>query len=415
MKSNIGYISVPLLGINSGIYTLFCFNYNYYIAPVLNIEYLLDAYIKSNMNKIGVLIPQSNAYPTIGRDFIDGLRFGFGNQSPEIIIEGIGFANHTEEILTKIEKLVIQDNVKCIVALLGDQGLETIYAKMNSLETPMFIANMGSFPFKPIENNAYVFTVSYDICESLNILGKWAVENNLKKIGVSGSFNDVGYGYTRALESSLYAHGGEFAGHYTPPLNPRSNEAEFNKEFYTTVEADLFCELYNGVFAKENVDYLAAMNQPIEKPLFFTPFGLTKEGLMRLTDKANTIYIISSWLPKDLREKADEFDVDFEKSTGRYPSVFSVLGAECGLSIDQVLGKRNHLLEGKNEALSGGPRNNAVWDKHLHLQTPQYLWNFRTSNGSLFMEIEQTFEQEYVPELQNEEVNQGWHNAYLCY
>lgn len=364
--------------------------------------------------KIGVLIPQSKSYVTIGKEFINGLKLANTSEASTFIIEGIGIGGDPQVTLDKMEKLSFQEDVDVIVGLVGDYDLRMLYEKANGLQIPSVFVRMGAFPHIEYPENQYAFSISYGICDSMTFLGKWLVNEGYASIAISGSYNDVGYGFVSSLEKSLYAAGGEFVGHYTPPINPRPDEAELMQSFYTALEYDAMVQLYNGVYAKENVEYLETFGFKVEKPMVFTPFGLDRELLTRAAAVANDIRVIASWLPESMTGEPSAFGREYQEKYGMAASVPSMLGYEAMLAIETAVPNRMKVLAGEEVQLNG-PRGNASWTDALILDIEFNVWKAEESEGKVMMK-KQTSSDEAVENIRPFEGQEsGWHNAYLCY
>ena len=68
-------------------------------------------------NRIGVLIPQSNAFPLIGKEFINGLRLALNDLEYELFIESIGFGSDPKQLLNSYQKLSFQNDVALTTGL----------------------------------------------------------------------------------------------------------------------------------------------------------------------------------------------------------------------------------------------------------------------------------------------------------
>jgi hypothetical protein len=364
------------------------------------------------MTKVGLLIPQSQAYKTIGRDFVRGFKF-LGDNEVEVIIEGIGVGNDTDLTTNLIDKLVIQNEVDIIVGLVGDFQLDVLYNKINGLEIPTIFARVGAFPNIQPEQNEYGFTLSYGLSEGLYKLGGWFVENSWNKVATSGSFNDIGYGLVRALELALYNAGGEFAGHRTTPLKQEGNEAEIAQKFYESIECDVICEFYNGDFAAENVDYMRALEGNIDIPLMYTPFSLNSDHLQVVGEKAKSLSMYAPWLSQDLTGEISDFDKRYFEKHDKYPEVSNWLGYQAALAVRDLIPNRKEILKGKKQTF--GETEMAVCSEDLVIQYPIKIWKAENNAGKWEMKPSTTFEAKYdIPEPFEGQVT-GWHNAYLCY
>jgi hypothetical protein len=363
------------------------------------------------MLKVGVLIPQSKAFPKLGKEFIDGLKLLFSEKNT-FIVEGIGYGDHTQEICNKIDKLVLQDDVNAIVGYVGDYGLHSLLEKVNLLEIPAIFARLGAYPNINFKNNKYAFTLSYGLCDSLNLLSQWLIDSGYKKIGVSNSFNDAGYGFVKSLEKSIYKLGGEFTGHYTPPLNPRTNESYYLEQFYKNLDNDIVCQFYNGIFAEENLTYLEIHKNEINIPLVFLPFGLNQEQLEQAYNISNDIYMVAPWLPVEMTKVQNSLDHTFFKAYSYYPTILAMLGYETAQALNSIIPERGKLLSSidlrMNESFMNGS-----WNKELVYSLESKIWKLNKANSVYH------FEEIKASVINNdtsfEGQQNGWYNAYLCY
>ncbi|GAB5416282.1 MAG: hypothetical protein Crog4KO_11340 [Crocinitomicaceae bacterium] len=364
------------------------------------------------MKKVGVLIPQSKAYPVLGKEFLNGLRLE-ENDDYTIIVEGIGMGNDTEAICDRLDKLVLQEEISALIGFVGDNNLKLLYEKVNSLEVPTIFVRLGAFPNIEMENNEYCFSLSLDICDGLFNLGSHVVEKGGKEIAVSGSFNDVGYGLVEVLERSIYKAGGQFAGHYIPPNVPRDNEAEMASSFYDEVKFDASIQLYNGVFAEENIQYIEKLEKNIPEPMYFTPFGFDKSQMQRLKKKVENLFMVAPWVPMELRQDPTPLDNVYFAKFDKYPTFHAMLGYEAGQLLKEVLPARKGILE--NGASYNGQSGETKIGSDLIVRLNQKIWEASEVNGSWTLkENESLTKKENTPVL-FEGQQSGWHNAYLCY
>lgn len=362
--------------------------------------------------KIGILIPQSKAYASIGKDFVNGIRL-LNIEGLELLIEGIGFGNDADLIANKMDMLAIQEDVSAIIGLVGDFELTSLYNKANGLELPSVFARIGAFPNIQMDDNEYAFTLSYGLSEGLSQLGEWLVENDYKRVATSGSFNDIGYGFTRALEASLYNAGGEFMGHHSTPLQPREEEAAIAENFYKTIDCDIVCEFYNGDFAREKMEYIESFQETIKQPMMFTPFGLTGDQLPKVAAKAEKIMMFAPWIPVDLKGEEDSFDTLFKEKHDRYPNISHWLGYHSGLILKDLVPKRKELLAGVELSLEGNQ--NSVCGKDLVVNFPQAIWKAEKMAEKTVMVKQSSLNASKNNRVPFEGQESGWHNAYLCY
>ena len=87
------------------------------------------------MQTIGLLLPRSTFYETIGFDLYEGLRSGLlqlGRDDIKIKTENIGFGADKQQCYRSAEKLLLEDNASIVIAYIGH--------KTAQLLRPLFLA-----------------------------------------------------------------------------------------------------------------------------------------------------------------------------------------------------------------------------------------------------------------------------------
>lgn len=374
--------------------------------------------------KIGTLIPHSKSYPAMGKDFVNGLKLGVKNANFDcsFIVEGIGLGADEKVIIDKAQKLTIQDDVSIITGLLGHIGIEELQEYVKNTEVMLLYSDLGATIPKSVKNNPWVFCNSLELYLSAMLFGKNAVKWGYKNIALSSSYYDSGYGFTAALEKTLYQSGGAFSGHFTTPLHPRENESEIMSDFIKEVKPDAIFAFHSGIFAKENAEYLIE-NKIIEKiPFYSTVFGVDNQLIKENISTFVGVKCISPWLLEEKRNSNEYFIESYRKEYGKPPSAFAMLGYENGLIINNALKKletnnvnshklKNVLPDVKIE----GPRGMISFDSEINRTSfPHYLWELK--EGVFIKREELESHLELTKMILNDPIKQigGWHNAYLC-
>ena len=87
------------------------------------------------MQTIGILLPRSTYYQTIGFDLFEGLRSGLrhlGRSDIKIITENIGFGAEKQQCYRSAEKLLLEENVSVVIAYIGHRTAQLL--------RPLFLA-----------------------------------------------------------------------------------------------------------------------------------------------------------------------------------------------------------------------------------------------------------------------------------
>ncbi|MBL7558206.1 ABC transporter substrate-binding protein [Olleya sp. YSTF-M6] len=363
-----------------------------------------------NKKKIGVLLPQSKVHPTMVKDFVDGLKLMMPSSNYSFCIEGIGLGDNAETVINAIQKLVYQEDVVLITGLLGHRGLGEILDYVEGTELPFLYADFGATMPLDLSKRKNIFCNSLDLYQACNALGRHLISRGLSRIMTSTCYYESGYGFTQALHDTLYENNkAEFTGHFITPLHPRENEAELMKQFVLETKPDAIFAFYNGIYAKEHAEYLQQNKINKTTALYTLPFTVDDKILNEFPEVFNTTKCVSSWF-KELETKENEFFVKlYNEKYNKIPSVFSVLGFENGLLINNYL---NHENSFSKEKITG-PRGVLLFDSTHRISHKQFLWELSWENNSYKHNCLEILNSNFKNLTITSEEN-GWHNAYLC-
>lgn len=365
------------------------------------------------MKSIGILLPQSKAYPKISKDFMKGLRLAL-QESVELKIEGIGYSSDPKAIIDSIQKLVNQEDVSLLTGLLGHFGIEEICDFVEDIDETLIYADLGATIPPNLSERKKITCNSLGLVDSIGKLGKYLVDKGNTEIGISTCYNDAGYGFIQSMEHSIYSVDAKFSGHFITPLNPRENEAELMSNFTKETDHDaIFCS-HNGIFAKEHATFLAKNKIYKETPIYGTQFSFSDDIINEFSDEFDGIKVVSPWLPSLKNEQNNKFINDYSEAHNSTPSVFSLLGYENGLIINNQLQKPQ---EEKKDNLIGPRGSLSINNTDNRITSPAYLWEIKHDNkGNNYQFIEEIKNVSKLKDsLSSNSKTSGWHNAYLCH
>lgn len=373
---------------------------------------------------LGILIPQSNTYPAIGRDFMDGLELSTKGCSIHLHIEGIGFGADMEQIINSVQKLQNQYRVHLVTGLIGHHQIERLYQLMNDLESLLFYSDLGAKLPYGLKKSPWIFCNSFDLFHSAIETGKRMVANGHKNIVNSTCYYDAGYGFTQALEKGLYDSGGSFAGHFITPLNPREQEAALMKQYMDIVNPHAIYAQYSGIFAREHASFLQQNKLSLGFPVYASHFAIENELLTDFPEIFQNTKCVTSWMPEEDNEASRKFVSAYSDEYGRQPSVFSLLGYENGKAIATAT---NSLSKFSSSEIKRNletvdfesPRGRFQFHPDTHRTFfDQCLWNIRFENGKYIKRKQGQFvnDTSLTLELMSGEIQVpgGWYNTYLC-
>ena len=373
------------------------------------------------MNTLGVLIPQSKAYPLIGKDFVNGLRLGLGQfVDIDLKIESIGLGADPEHLISTIQKMDFESDVDIITGLLGHYGFEQVAEFVTANEIPLIYSDLGAT--KPLMAKDYVYVNSLDLYGGTEAIGQYFSDQKIKNVVTSTCYYESGYGFIEALDSVFSQNESSgFTGHFITPLNPRENEAEIMRDWMEDINPDAIFAFHNGVFAKEHAEYLSVNEIYRKFPIYTLPFSADQKLQDEFPEIFEHMKCIANWFPELDNPVNQSFISDYKLKHSKTPSAFALLGYENGLLIQSLLQKtqtgtypvneqiKTLNVEGPRGELRFDPENNRTLFNH-------YIWKFiKLETGGLRKEIDQKLISPKYYLTQSSVKNNGWFNAYLCH
>jgi branched-chain amino acid transport system substrate-binding protein len=362
--------------------------------------------------KIGVLLPHSKENPSIGKDFVNGLKLALYEDEYRFIVAGIGLGNDQKLIVDTLQKFIHQEEVVITTGLLGHYAQNEITDFMENVGERMVYSDLGAT--RPnIRAKKGVYCNSFDLFQSVNHLANYFVEHSLNQVAMITSYYDCGYGFVESMGEVFEQSGtANFAGHFITPLVPRENEAQLMKDFVNYTNPQAIFGIYNGIYAKENAAYLAQNKINKLFPYYTTQFAVGEAILKENSAVFEGTKVISSWFPDlDNIENITFKKLYFEKYQNPV-SEFSLLGYENGLIIKEML------KENKTDNPPIGPRGAL----RLHPETnrtsfPHFLSEIHIENDVITQKtLEVRGNEKSKIQIGAFEIEKsGWHNAYLCY
>ncbi|MEN2416337.1 ABC transporter substrate-binding protein [Flavobacterium mesophilum] len=373
--------------------------------------------------KIGLLIPKSQQYPTLDRDFMRGLKLN--NLDVKFYVESIGIGSDEKIIIEKIQKLNLQEDINIVVGFFGHYNMSRVFEYASNNDILLIAADLGAT--MPYGTTTYkgVYLNSLGLTESCYQLGNYLTAKKYKKIASATSYYDSGYGLLSAIEHA-FTENTNFSGHYVTPFIPREDEAIHMNQNITAQEPDAVFAFYSGLYADENADFINQNKIAQKYPFYVTPFFINNKILEQFKSNPHELYIVGSWMQNSTQDS--DFETAYEETYSGVPTVFSVLGYENGLILKNILTQSNfntntsNLIDHINKINIEGPRgtiqfdqdtNRTIYNNHI------YKLNLDTLSNISFEKIETlvnvgSFIKAITSHKEPVQVT-GWQNAYLCH
>jgi hypothetical protein len=382
--------------------------------------------------KIGILYPRSGAHPEMMPDFIDGIKTALHdelkNDSIKLISESVGFGGVEKEVYEKAEKLLVLEGADILVAFIDLRVLELLKPLFYTSGKLVLMVNAGAnYPqnWVPQPN---ILTLSLQHGFLCWLTGKWAGQPGKKNAAMATTFYDGGYLHTSAIVRSFMKSGGKIT--YNFVNNQKYDDAFDINQLTGFLSGDkdtdsLLC-IFDSLPAYLLYSRLNTFEGADKLKLFVSPMMLEPKALEGIGDGFK--FSICGHLPwhAGLENNANRIFIDsYSRQTKRSPSVFSLLGWEAALIVQQVMVLTNDQYEdgadlaGKlSEVSINSPRGEMKLDTDAnYFLAPIVKCTISPNSGNLSFESMETPLEEWsaFKEDRIDGIVSGWTNTYLSY
>jgi len=382
------------------------------------------------MPNIGVLLPRSSYYDTIGFDIHEGLRSGLANAGREdirIITENVGFGADKNAVYRSAERLLLDENVAVVFAYLTQRSAQLLRPLFMAANRLLIVLDAGAnLPQEwPTTPNILYHSLHNSLGAWLS--GKMAIENGHAEAGMVTGYYDGGYLHTAAITFGFQQNGGTIAFNHA---------TGYVKEDFTMAPlVDLQAErphscllsLFSGDFSEwffSDLNKVYANNCP---PVYLAPFGFEEMMLEKAEYPGENVQGIASW-SSELDNPANLEFCSSLADSGRTPNLFSLLGWEAAsLAIFALEAMETHKNNGRvaTETLKTKSFESPRGTIHFHAASnttlaPMYKAKL-VNNGNGFCklvildeltDISSAYNAMYAVNLEG--AISGWYNSYTC-
>jgi len=226
--------------------------------------------------KIGVIVPRSRQFADLGIQFMSGIREGFARYPSAqygLFIEDVGVEAGKNMVMEKCQRLLLQYQTDIVIAFVGNQVTPELSKFFDTLGKLLIVTNMGEnhiiHPFSP-----FVFDHTMGLREACWEMGKYIAQSGKKRILVTSSFYDSGYGLYGAFLEGVKLGGGEVIKLVFTGDVPNETELRSIEQWVQQTEADALFAIYCGNTAAHFLKYYF-QNQFLKAfPLYGSPFLL---------------------------------------------------------------------------------------------------------------------------------------------
>ncbi len=382
------------------------------------------------MQTIGLLLPRSTFYETIGFDLYEGLRAGLlqlGKADIKIKTENIGFGADKQQCYRSAEKLLLEENASIVIAYIGHKTAQLLRPLFLAANKILIVLDAGahlSQEFSACPNIIY---------HSLhNALGAWltakmAVKEGYNKGGMVTGYYDGGYLQTLSIFNGFEYAGGTITYNHATGYKEEDFSVIALKDHYNLYPNSAFLTLFSGDFIQWYFKEIKENFKKQNPPIYLTPFAFDEMMLENAIYPGDNVKGIAAWSKKLDNSENQKFITAIE-TTDKTPNLFSLLAWESATLAIKII---DLITEDKNNSKKipillkdfqfETPRGTVLFHSETNTTlSPLYEVSIiKNENGycdlTVLKKIENTlpdFEILVSQELNN--VTSAWQNSYTC-
>lgn len=375
--------------------------------------------------KIGVLIPKSDMYPTLGMDLLNGLKLAITEADtidslPTFAVENIGVAVD-DQVLKTAEKFILQEEVDLNIAFCGVHKLEELAKQHEGYQHPLIHLDFGGRVYRESHVNPFVIHHTLNIWQSSYAAGIHAAEKYGKKALIAASFYDGTYHMTEAFSRGFESGGGVILKYHVSPMDYKN---ETYKDLLQDIEEENPDLLYTSYSYKEGLKVMRVLanSKYNGKVPIMGIASMADESIVLDNLQLEKFSSVASWSFDATTAANKNFVSAYSGAYNKAPNGVSLLGYEVGKTIEICKNSEGKIPKKIMQALDGktisSPRGPLKYNRFNECQVSQFLVrSFDFNKTGYHNNVQSTMEATFVEDLQDrfqELPYNGWQNPYLC-
>jgi branched-chain amino acid transport system substrate-binding protein len=370
----------------------------------------------------------------MGFDLINGLKAGLDHvnllSAVTFFTDNIGYGTDEAEIYTKAEKMLLSDNADVVIACCDSRIAAMLQPLFTAAGKLLLITNMGANLPEGWQPQPTTIVHSLNFCFYASLTGALAAPH--ETAAMTASYYDGGYNQVYTMVTRFQQNGGRILYNHVTHLETKQFTLQPLQQFIASENGtrNLLC-LFSADMAALFYREMEAIQQIQPCNLFVAPMMLDATLAADLNNevKLTNVQGYTAWLPALKNTHNQTFLQAYQTAQGKLPNIFSLLGWDSALIIEQLV---NHLQINNNNiasavtAMANGSSMNSPrgWIKldpaTHHIYGPARL--VKASN-KFELDIEEqdhlnidaawhSFTQELG--FSATDSHSGWRNTYLC-
>jgi len=382
------------------------------------------------MSTVGILLPRSGYYDTINFDLFEGLRAAMkfiGAENIRLVTENIGFGADKQQCYRSAEKLLIEDNADVVIGYIGHRTAQLLRPLFLGANKMLIVLDAGAhLPHESPECPNIVYHSLH------NSLGAWisaqrAVKDGYTTGGMVTGYYDAGYLHTSAISTGFEQAGGQICFNHATGYKTEDFSMTPLQNFVGEFPDSALLSLFSGDYVHWYFSAIKELFGEKNMPIYLSPFSMEEQMLERAAYPGNAVKGIAAW-SRQLENNENKLFIESIESTGRTPSIFSLLGweaAQIAIKVIEASIEHKNKIKEVSEALKlmefESPRGTIRFHAGTNTSlAPLYEASIvKTPSGNCELRIDSAIEDtsgyfEELISLPLEGSTSAWFNSYTC-
>lgn len=319
--------------------------------------------------KIGLLVPQSGVYKSLGDDMKNGFELyleqndgNLGGREVETVLADEGEEASTGQAAA--EKLVKRDQVTAVTGVVSSATMNGVADLFESSQVPLVGSNASPTTLTDAE---YIWRTSYINDEPGKALGDYVAQNTDGSVYLLAADYQAGIDEVEGFKATFEPAGGETADEVYTPFPTTTNYQPFLSNLRKSDAEGVFTFYAGGAavdFVKQYADF--GLQQDVD---LYAPGFLTEGGVLDAQGAAAEGVFTSMNYNWDLdNETNQEFVKAYEEAYGGKPTTYAMASYDAAQVLDKA-------IEAAGDELTSQTLNEAIAEVG-EIDSPRGTWNF---------------------------------------
>ena len=286
----------------------------------------------ANPIKLGLVLPYSSVYASLGEDITRGLELALSEAGNQVAGRSFEVLKQDDQVNPQVglqvaRKFIQQDQVDFLIGPVASHVAIAISKAAKDSETFLLIANAGADQLTREQCSPFIFRTSFSNWQPSYPMGPWLAKKGIRRVAILAPNYAAGKDALAAFKEGFLPAGGEITSEQYPALGEADYQPFLSKigqgnpqavfVFFSGSDAVKFVQQYAQAGLKNTY--------PLHGPGFLVEDGLQAQGEAALGIKTTLHWADQLDIPANKR-----FMAAYEKKFGAKPSVFSVQGYDTG-------------------------------------------------------------------------------------